>query len=127
MEYEIINPSDPYRMEAEHLDTAAIAVCLLGDGQYAARPVGGGDEVPVFLFESPDPWFASRFGASYIETAKDVILRRGEELARVLDSVALRPGRERSSLNDIGARAKALAEAVRRKAAEVACTLAEQT
>ena len=50
MEYEIINPSDPDRMTADRLDTAAVAICLLGDGKYAAKPRGDGEEVPMFLF-----------------------------------------------------------------------------
>lgn len=119
MEYEIINPSDPYRMTAERLDTAAVAVCLLGDGKYAAKPRGDGEEVPFFLFSSPDPWFIEHFGMSYADTANKIIEHRNEELASVFDSVTLERA-ERSSLNDIGGRAKALAQAVRRKINEAA-------
>ena len=119
MEYEIINPSDPYRMTAERLDTAAVAVCLLGDGNYAAKPRGDGEEVPLFLFTSPDPWFIERFGMGYADTAKKIIEHRNEELAAVFDSVTLERA-ERSSTNDIGGRAKALAQAVRRKINEAA-------
>ncbi len=118
MEYEIINPSDPYRMTADRLDVAAVAVCLLGDGKYAAKPRGEGEEVPMFLFTSPDSWFIERFAMSYADTANTIIEHRGEELARVFDSVTLERA-ERSSLNDIGGRAKALAQAVRRKVSEL--------
>ncbi len=118
MEYEIINPSDPYRMTADRLDVAAVAVCFLGDGKYAAKPRGEGEEVPMFLFASPDSWFIERFAMSYADTANTIIEHRGEELARVFDSVTLERA-ERSSLNDIGARAKALAQAVRRKVSEL--------
>lgn len=114
MEYEIINPGDPYRMTADRLDTAAVAICLLGDGKYAAKPRGDGEEVPMFLLTSPDPWFVERFGMNYADTANKIIEHRNEELAAVFDSVTLERT-ERSSLNDIGGRAKALAQAVRRK------------
>ena len=119
MEYEIINPSDPYRMTADRLDTAAVAICLLGDGKYAAKPRSDGEEVPMFLFTSPDPWFVERFGMNYADTANKIIEHRNEELAAVFDSVTLERT-ERSSLNDIGGRAKALAQAVRRKINEAA-------
>ena len=119
MEHEIINPSDPYRMTADRLDTAAVAICLLGDGKYAAKPRSDGEEVPMFLFTSPDPWFVERFGMNYADTANKIIKHRNEELAAVFDSVTLERT-ERSSLNDIGGRAKALAQAVRRKINEAA-------
>lgn len=43
--YDLINPSDPYTFEADDLEIAAVAVVLLGDGQYLADPVGGGESV----------------------------------------------------------------------------------
>ena len=115
MEYEIINPSDPYRMTAAGLDIAAVAVCLLGDGAYAAKPRGIGIEVPC-LFTGPDPWFIEKFGMDYATTLQAVLEHQNAELALALESVTLERA-ERSSLNDIGGRAKALAQAVRRKAA----------
>lgn len=115
MEYEIINPSDPYTMTADDLQIAAAVVCLLGEGKYAAKPTAGaGSEVPMFLFGGHDKWFAQMFGMNFEATIDHVMTHRGDELAQALESVTL-ASQERSSLNDIGGRAKAMAQAVRRK------------
>ena len=50
---------------------------------------------------------------SFQDTAEHVLNHRNEELATALDSVMLRG--TRSSMNDIAGRARALAQAVRRK------------
>lgn len=114
MKFEIINPSDPYNMEADDLEVAAVAVCLLGNGKYGLDGIDGRrkTEVPVFLLGGHDEWFEENFGANYERTAERVLNQRGDALARALESVTL--GRERrSSLNDIGGEAKELARAVR--------------
>jgi len=117
MKFEIINPSDPYTVEADDLQVAAVACCFLGDGRYAFEPVDGGTErVPIFLIGGHDEWFTQKFGMTFEATADHCMQHRAGDLARVLESVTL--GRaERSSLNDIGGRANALAQAIRRQAA----------
>jgi hypothetical protein len=66
------------------------------------------------LFGGHDEWFVARFGMNFSDTAEHVMNHRHDDLAQALDSVTLQRA-ERSSMNDIGARAKALAQAVRRK------------
>ena len=75
--------------------------------------------VEQYVRIKPDPWFVERFWMNYADTANKIIKHRNEELAAVFDSVTLERT-ERSSLNDIGGRAKALAQAVRRKINEAA-------
>lgn len=115
MKFEIVNPSDKYTMEAVDLEVAAVAVSLLGDGAYPLTGLGEdeGQDVPPFLFGGHDEWFAQKFGMNFEETGRHVIEHRHSELADALDSVTIE-GR-RSSLNDIGGRAKNLSIAVRRK------------
>ena len=36
----LINPSDPYTLEADDFEIAAVAVCLLGAGKYPATALG---------------------------------------------------------------------------------------
>lgn len=117
MKFEIVNPSDAYTMEADDMEVAAVACCLLGDGKYALKGVGedAGSDVPVFLLGGHDRWFISKFGMDYETTATHCLEHRVGDLARAFDSVTLTSG-SRSSLNNIGARARALAQAVRRKA-----------
>ena len=50
MLYTIINPSDPYTVEANRLDVAAVASLLLGSGQYSFEPLDGSVDIPMFGF-----------------------------------------------------------------------------
>lgn len=114
MKFNLINPSDPYTMEAVDLEVAAVAVGFLGAGQYALEGIGEdkGQDVPIFLFGGHDEWFAGKFGMSFQDTAEHVVDHRAEALAAALDSVTL--GRdERSSMNNIKGTAQALSNAVR--------------
>lgn len=49
MEYELINPSDPYTFIAEDFETAALVVLVLSPA-YGAVSKDGSQEVPVFIF-----------------------------------------------------------------------------
>ncbi len=116
MRFNLVNPSDPYTFEADDHEIAAVAGCLLGDGKYMADALGDDankdNNVPAFLFGGHDEWFESRFGANYEATAERVLKTRGDALARAWESMTL--GRKgRSSLNDIGGKARELAKAVR--------------
>lgn len=115
MKFNIVNPSDPYTMEADDLLIAAVAVCLLGDGKYPLDGIDNDLRVPPFLFGGHDEWFTDQFGGTFEAIVSSAIDTRGEELARCLDSVTLQSER-RSSMNNIGARAQSLAKAVRSKA-----------
>lgn len=118
MKFEIINPSDPYTMEAPDLEIAAVAVSFLGDGKYPLSGMGQdkGQDVPAFLFGGHDEWFTAKFGKSFEDTATYVMKQRGEELATALDSVTLNAYR-RTSMNNIKDRAQALSHAVRQRVA----------
>jgi len=120
MKFEIINPSDPYTMDAPDMEVAAVAVSFLGDGKYPLKGIGEdvGQDVPPFLFGGHDEWFVAKFGMNFEDTAGHVMNHRNDELAQAFDSVTLQRD-NRSSMNDIGGRAKALAQAVRRKVSSV--------
>lgn len=116
MRFDLINPSDPYTLEADDLEIAAVAVCLLGNGKYPADALCDdanlGNNVPAFLFGGHDEWFTKRFGGTFEEVVDRALKERGDAVARALESVTL--GRaERTSLNDIGGKARELAAAVR--------------
>ena len=121
MKFNLINPSDPYTIEAVDLEVAAVAVAFLGCGKYALEGIGAaaGQDVPIFLFGGHDEWFTKKFGKNFEATSEHVVEHRPEELAAALDSVAL--GRaERSSMNNIKATAQALSNAVRTRAPNAA-------
>ena len=113
MKFNLINPSDAYHFEADDLVIAAVMVCLLGDGKYPAEAMGPdkGEEnyVPCFLFGGHDEWFARKFGANFEDTARSVLDHRQDALKRAFASVTLTDP-PRTSLNDIGGRARAYAK-----------------
>lgn len=121
MKLEIINPSDPYTMEADDLEVAAVVIVELGGGHYGGEGIEEDKNrayVPIFLFGGCDEWFKEHWGyESYGEAVRKMLAERPEALVRAFDSVTLGSA-ERSSLNDIGARAKGLARAVRRRLEE---------
>lgn len=117
MKFNLINPSDPYTIEGADLMIVAVAACLLGDGKYGLDGIGEdeGIKMPIFILAKADDWFAEKFSMNYEGAAEYCIHKRGEELAKVLESVKLTSGR-RSSLNNIGRRAELMAGAVREAA-----------
>jgi hypothetical protein len=109
LRFELINPSDPYTFTAPDLETAALAVVLLGRGQYGGKSLDGGEDVPIFLFGGHDEWFAEKFGRTPKESLDHI---EHEAIAACLDTLTL--GRaERSSMNNIGKGATLLAAALR--------------
>ena len=121
MKFNLVNPSDPYTLEADDLQVAAVACCLLGNGKYGLTGLGddAGQDVPIFLLGGHDEWFEETFGMDYETTATHALSHRNDALARAFESVTL--GREeRSSINDIGGKARDIAQAIRRKATELA-------
>ena len=114
MKFNLINPSDPYTMEADDLEVAAVAVCFLGCGKYALEGIGSdaGQGVPIFLFNGHDEWFVSKFGTNFEDTSEHVVEHRADALARAFDSVTL-GCEKRSSMNNIKATAQSLSNAVR--------------
>lgn len=120
MKFNLVNPSDPYTLETDDLQIAAVACCLLGNGKYGLTGLGNdaGQDVPVFLLGGHDEWFVSKFGMSYEDTATHALNHRNDALARAFESVTL--GRDkRSSINNIGEKARDIAQAIRRKATEL--------
>lgn len=143
MLYEIINPSDPYTIEADSLDIAFMACVLLGNGQYEFRPFeDGGTPVPFFMFGGTDEWCKEHLGKTFHEVADDVRVNKREEMAKCLDSCLIGSANDRrtyylgleliedpvkrerwwfewhdkrrSSLNDIGGRAHKMAQNFRK-------------
>ena len=121
MKFNLVNPSDPYTLEADDFEIGAVVVCLLGNGKYPADALGDdankGNNVPPFLFGGHDEWFEARFGGTYESVVQKCLKERADSVARAFESVTL-GSKERSSLNDIGGNARELAKAVR---AQYAC------
>ena len=102
MLYEIINPSDPYIIEADSLEIAFMACIILGSGQYAFEPLAdGGTKIPLFfsgMVPSIDEWCKEHLGG---RTTKEVIehvrSKKRIELADCLDSCLIGKAQDRET------------------------------
>lgn len=134
MEYELINPSDPYTFVAEDLEIAALVVFTFGTA-YGAKPKDGGEDVPIFLWETGGAvkWYEGKFGrtpdegmeakkAALADALASMMFGGFEDRRRYEAALAAITDPEKkeefitswqdgiSSLNDIGSRAHTLAK-----------------
>lgn len=82
MEYELINPSDPYTFIADDLETAALVVLIFGTA-YGANPKDGGENVPIFLFGGALEWYQEHFG----RTPDDGLIAKKKAVADAMESM----------------------------------------
>lgn len=141
MLYNIVNPSDPYTIEASSLDVAAMTAILLGQGQYPFHALDGSENVPTFAFGGGDKWCDEQFKESLMEMSNRVMDTKLSQVADCLDSVLYGDEKDRveflaetkdmnrqtfeatrilrhndkiSSMNDIGDRAYRMAAKLRK-------------
>ncbi len=136
MLFDLVNMSDQYTFHADSLECAALVTILLGSGQYSAKQLDGDAKVPFFMFGGTDEWFSEKFGrtleqsvdlhkgarlADLVGSLESVLIGDRQEYERTLPLIAAEKreewiagwhDRHRSSMNDIGGRARRLAEAV---------------
>lgn len=123
MIYEVINPSDCCTFDAPDHEVATLAVFMLGEGHYGGQS-DEGPEVPIFLFGGATEWYQKTFGHSF----EDGLTKRRADVAVALGSLiycdasnrkaVVASGGDihafndakRTSMNNIGKRAEALAE-----------------
>lgn len=82
MEFELINPSDPYTFIASSNEVAALTVFLVGSA-YGAKAKDDSFEVPITMFGSGAEWYQEQFGRS----ADDGLAENKEEVAKSLESM----------------------------------------
>ena len=105
MKFEIMNPSDKAFIESNSFETACVATCILGRGWYGLKEVDGENHMPTFVFGGVDKFFTEKFNKSFDEACEGA---DKTAIADAFNSVSL--AGERTSLNDIARKAKALAE-----------------
>lgn len=135
MEYELMNPSDPYTFLAKDREVAALTVFCIST-LYGAKPKEGDEDIPIFIFGGSCEWYKNKFGRNPDEGLEE----RKQDVADALESMmyggfedrrryeaALNAitdsGKKeefktvwqdgRSSLNDIGTYAHMLAKKIR--------------
>lgn len=123
--WEISNPSDHYTMLAPSFEVAVLACLMLGHGHYGLDAGPGNaseDSLPIFLFGGFDEWWA---GHSPEESLPDALTRLEAEVAKALGTVLIGDraefeasglswgdwhDRKRTSMNNIGQRARTMSE-----------------
>lgn len=118
MKYEIGNPSDLCYITAEEDIMATACILHLGNGQYFTVPLDGdkGRRLPSFfaLGGDVDATWKDAFGVTHTEFIEKPENR--EKMAKCFESFEY--AHERSSLNNIGKRAKSYADGIRSKLTE---------
>ena len=151
MLYEISNPSDPYTLDSDDYEAACFAVLMLGNGLYGMDPEKPGEPgMGIFIFGGSENWWKETFGYPLEETPARIgweriaaawesvfigsVSQRRDHLEAakyITDPANLEAfhaqyiDRHRSSMNNIGGRARAMAKSARAKALEAMATTVE--
>lgn len=112
MKYEIINPSDKCFISAEDVRFAKIAGIMLGNGLYGIQDENG--ETVLHIFEG----FERALGLDS-DQVRELIYSNAEKMAEVFESFEY--AGERTSLNNIEAKAHGIAKLIRHKAEQRSC------
>lgn len=134
--YEIVNPSDPYTMKSDNELAARLACLFLGEGAYGLRNENDLSVGEIFLFGASKEGLDRTFGGDFDKAVED----NRADIVSALESVLIggigarqeaesaiekmgpadaekwlaeRHDRRRSSMNNIGKRAAALAESLK--------------
>jgi hypothetical protein len=115
-EYEISNPSDECYVSADEDIVASAAITLLGNGAYPCKSKDGRSLPSLFIFGGDvDLTYKDRFGISFSDylSVPENLIKAAECLEK------FRYARERTSMNNIGKAAAALAVNLRKRAAQL--------
>ena len=70
MQYELINPSDPYTFVADNKEIAALTVFALST-MYGAKSEDGSEEIPLLFLGGSKDWYRESFGKMPDEGLKE--------------------------------------------------------
>ena len=97
MEYELINPSDPYTFLAESFEVAVLTVFCISTA-YGAKSKDGEKEVPLFIFGGSEAWFLGEFH----KTVEESLNENKRAVADALDSFIIQPKNTPTSKRSLG-------------------------
>lgn len=84
IEFELINPSDPYTFIAENEEVATLTVFCIST-MYGAKSKDGRVEIPVFIFGGAKEWYKEKFG----RTTDEGLNEEKENVKKALSSFML--------------------------------------
>lgn len=79
MQYELINPSDPYTFLADTKEVAALTVFCI-DAMYGAESEDGNETVPIFPFGGSEKWYKETFH----RTVEEGLQENREQVAQAM-------------------------------------------
>jgi hypothetical protein len=136
MIYEVINPSDCVTFEADELKLAQAACLMVGQGQYGLENEESEDVLPILVFGDPEPWlkdnglhpiseFIDDYAAEIAEVLRTFMCCGISDRRAALKIIDMATDKQkaldvwndehRTSLNNICARAYALADSLEKK------------
>ncbi len=122
LKFEVINPHDPYVMEAETFEVACVAALLLAEGQYGLTSLDEpkGKDMPVMIFWNDDDynkWSHEAFGKNLEQMLEEIEKDKAhkERVALALDTIRIQDGKQITSMTDLAKCAKKLAKGLREK------------
>lgn len=83
MQYELINPSDPYTFIADNKEVATLTVFCLSTW-YGAESEDGSETVHVFMFGGSKEWFKKEFGKATDQSLEDNRTAVGKALSSMM-------------------------------------------
>lgn len=104
MKYEIINPSDKCYITSDNEKVACFCNLLLGDGMYGLQREDGTSADGIHLFGYSEEALNADYEGNFEKFSKD----HAKEIAECFNSFEY--AGERTSLNNIGARAECFAK-----------------
>lgn len=101
MLFNVVNPSDPYTIEASSLDVAVMSAVLLGQGNYGFNSLDGGTDIPMFAFGGGNEWCEKHFKEDLMELSNRVMDTKLNEVADCLDSVLIGDKQDRKEFAEL--------------------------
>ena len=121
LKFEIVNPHDPYVMEAESFEVACVSMLLLAEGNYGLTSLDEpkGKDMPVMVFWDDvgfNKWSQEEFGKSMDQMLEQIDRDKVhcERVVSALETIRLTSG-ERTSMTALIPYAKRLAQGLRNK------------
>lgn len=104
MIFELINPHDPYTLEANSLEVAAVTTYILGKGIYCLREItgDGSGTMPVLpTLDAANRWFLKNFDRNLEKSMTAISEQQTEQLVKSLASVTIGDIKHRRAMEEL--------------------------
>lgn len=96
----IINPSDPYTLETDNFEAAAVGICMVGNGKLGLQEIGGDGRATPVLF-GWETWLEEHgIMLEHVGQGASWLSENGEAMIEALRSVRIGSAAERRAMLD---------------------------